>query len=387
MENKIERLIAYVDQLLVTDDKVTLYESYKDTIESIQPKDIFLVQNHRIKNGLSHEEALKQVPMLMNLFGQHLEKYIIQDLDENTFLGSLLQENECLDQYLLHLQKVIIQLPEPNAKKQLIERVCHLDDYDKHMKKLENILFPFLEKTDPCFEGVSLMWSMNNKAREILKKVKLDLEQNCEESTVQKDLGELYVTYSSLIVMQKRILIPCAKEEMDDKTDKKLLQESFEYGFAFMDEPNVSFDQHTEGTKDLPQGYIDLQTGRMNVEQLIGVFSSLPVDITLVDEHDKVAFFSKPKDRIFARSVSVIGRNVRNCHPSASVHIVEDILEGFKSGKRQSESFWIQMRGQFILIQYFSVRNDQGKYLGCLEVSQEISHIKKLEGEKRLLDR
>lgn len=387
MENKIERLIAYVDQLLVTDDKVTLYESYKDTIESIQPKDIFLVQNHRIKNGLSHEEALKQVPMLMNLFGQHLEKYIIQDLDENTFLGSLLQENECLDQYLLHLQKVIIQLPEPNAKKQLIERVCHLDDYDKHMKKLENILFPFLEKTDPCFEGVSLMWSMNNKAREILKKVKLDLEQNCEESTVQKDLGELYVTYSSLIVMQKRILIPCAKEEMDDKTDKKLLQESFEYGFAFMDEPNVSFDQHTEGTKDLPQGYIDLQTGRMNVEQLIGVFSSLPVDITFVDEYDKVAFFSKPKDRIFARSVSVIGRNVRNCHPSASVHIVEDILEGFKSGKRQSESFWIQMRGQFILIQYFSVRNDQGKYLGCLEVSQEISHIKKLEGEKRLLDR
>lgn len=387
MENKIERLIAYVDQLLVTDDKVALYESYKDTIESIQPKDIFLVQNHRIKNGLSHEEALKQVPMLMNLFGQHLEKYIIQDLDENTFLGSLLQENECLDQYLLHLQKVIIQLPEPNAKKQLIERVCHLDDYDKHMKKLENILFPFLEKTDPCFEGVSLMWSMNNKAREILKKVKLDLEQNCEESTVQKDLGELYVTYSSLIVMQKRILIPCAKEEMDDKTDKKLLQESFEYDFAFMDEPNVSFDQHTEGTKDLPQGYIDLQTGRMNVEQLIGVFSSLPVDITFVDEHDKVAFFSKPKDRIFARSVSVIGRNVRNCHPSASVHIVEDILEGFKSGKRQSESFWIQMRGQFILIQYFSVRNDQGKYLGCLEVSQEISHIKKLEGEKRLLDR
>lgn len=387
MENKIERLIAYVDQLLVTDDKVTLYESYKDTIESIQPKDIFLVQNHRIKNGLSHEEALKQVPMLMNLFGQHLEKYIIQDLDENTFLGSLLQENECLDHYLLHLQKVIIQLPEPNAKKQLIERVCHLDDYDKHMKKLENILFPFLEKTDPCFEGVSLMWSMNNKAREILKKVKLDLEQNCEESTVQKDLGELYVTYSSLIVMQKRILIPCAKEEMDDKTDKKLLQESFEYGFSFMDEPNVSFDQHTEGTQDLPQGYIDLQTGRMNVEQLIGVFSSLPVDITFVDEHDKVAFFSKPKDRIFARSVSVIGRNVRNCHPSASVHIVEDILEGFKSGKRQSESFWIQMRGQFILIQYFSVRNDQGKYLGCLEVSQEISHIKKLEGEKRLLDR
>ncbi|MDB7979371.1 PAS domain-containing protein [Faecalicoccus pleomorphus] len=387
MENKIERLIAYVDQLLVTDDKVALYESYKDTIESIQPKDIFLVQNHRIKNGLSHEEALKQVPMLMNLFGQHLEKYIIQDLDENTFLGSLLQENECLDQYLLHLQKVIIQLPEPNAKKQLIERVCHLDDYDKHMKKLENILFPFLEKKDPCFEGVSLMWSMNNKAREILKKVKLDLEQNCEESTVQKDLGELYVTYSSLIVMQKRILIPCAKEEMDDKTDKKLLQESFEYGFSFMDEPNVSFDQHTEGTQDLPQGYIDLQTGRMNVEQLIGVFSSLPVDITFVDEHDKVAFFSKPKDRIFARSVSVIGRNVRNCHPSASVHIVEDILEGFKSGKRQSESFWIQMRGQFILIQYFSVRNDQGKYLGCLEVSQEISHIKKLEGEKRLLDR
>ncbi len=114
--------------------------------------------------------------------------------------------------------------------------------------------------------------------------------------------------------------------------------------------------------------------------------NTLPVDMTLIDANDKVKFFSKPKDRIFQRSPAIIGRDVRNCHPPKSVHIVERILEAFKQGKKDSAKFWIKMNGMFIVIQYFALRDENGTYLGTLEVSQEASDIRALTGEQRLLD-
>ena len=131
-------------------------------------------------------------------------------------------------------------------------------------------------------------------------------------------------------------------------------------------------------------GLIKTETGTLTFEQMELMMNHLPVDITFVDAFDKVAYFSNPKERIFPRSVAVIGRDVRNCHPSESVERVVNILEEFKAGISDTQSFWIQMKGLFILIQYFAVRNDSGKYLGTLEVSQEISNIRSLEGEKRL---
>jgi DUF438 domain-containing protein len=118
---------------------------------------------------------------------------------------------------------------------------------------------------------------------------------------------------------------------------------------------------------------------------MIQMLNHLPVEITFVDADDKVAFFTKPKKRIFPRSPAVIGRDVRNCHPAESVHVVERILQDFKNGLRDQETFWIQMKDMFVLIQYFAVRDEKGQYNGILEVIQEISEIRKLTGEKRLL--
>ena len=116
------------------------------------------------------------------------------------------------------------------------------------------------------------------------------------------------------------------------------------------------------------------------------MFNHLPVDITFVDENNKVKYFSTPKKRIFPRTKSVIGRDVHNCHPPESVHIVEQIVESFKSGKKDVASFWINMKGELLLIQYFAVRDENGNYKGVMEVSQEISEIRNLQGENRLLD-
>ena len=105
-----------------------------------------------------------------------------------------------------------------------------------------------------------------------------------------------------------------------------------------------------------------------------------------MDENNKVRYFSSPKTRVFPRAKSIIGRDVRNCHPPSSVHIVEEIIEEFRKGNREKASFWINMGEMFVLIQYFAVRDKTGNYCGVVEVSQEINEIRNLEGEQRLLD-
>jgi DUF438 domain-containing protein len=127
------------------------------------------------------------------------------------------------------------------------------------------------------------------------------------------------------------------------------------------------------------------ETGTLTAEQALMIFSALPVDLSYVDEYNKLRYFSRPKDRIFPRSPAAIGRDVKNCHPPESVHIVEEIIDAFRSGKQDVVSFWIEVRGRFVLIQYFALRDAENSYRGVLEVSQDISDIRKLEGQRRLL--
>ena len=131
---------------------------------------------------------------------------------------------------------------------------------------------------------------------------------------------------------------------------------------------------------------LQFETGSLSEEEVEAVLDSLPVDISFVDKEDCVKYFNKAGKRIFVRTKAVIGRKVQLCHPKKSVHIVNSILEAFKTGKKDVAEFWIQMHNSLIHIRYFAVRDKNGKYLGTMEVTQDITDIKKIEGEKRLLD-
>jgi len=133
-------------------------------------------------------------------------------------------------------------------------------------------------------------------------------------------------------------------------------------------------------------GSMTLDTGLLTVEQINLLLTHLPVDISFIDENDKVAYYSNTEDRVFPRSPGIIGRSVQNCHQSKSVDMVNRILASFRDGTKSTSEFWIQLGGKFILIKYFAVRDAQGTYKGCLEVSQDVTAIRGLEGEKRLLD-
>jgi len=133
-------------------------------------------------------------------------------------------------------------------------------------------------------------------------------------------------------------------------------------------------------------GTVSLDTGELTLEQINLILTNLPVDVTFVDENDEVRYFSQGKERIFQRSPAIIGRAVTKCHPPQSVHRVEIILDDFHAGKRDLAEFWIQADDQFIHIRYFALRDKDNHYKGCIEVSQNVTHIRALEGEKRLLD-
>ena len=137
---------------------------------------------------------------------------------------------------------------------------------------------------------------------------------------------------------------------------------------------------------NLLDGVLKLSTGELNIEQLELIFKMLPLDVTFIDENDEVRFYSDPVHRVFPRTSSIIGRKVQNCHPPESVSVVNNIIDTFKSGKKNEAVFWIKMGKKYVLIKYFSIRNNQGEYCGILEVTQEISDINKLTGERRLLD-
>ena len=124
----------------------------------------------------------------------------------------------------------------------------------------------------------------------------------------------------------------------------------------------------------------------LNKEQIAGIFEALPVEVSFVDENDLVRFWNKHETRIFKRPVSVVGKTVQNCHPKQSVDKVNQLLSDFKSGKKNSAEFWIELKGRKVYIRYFAVRDKTGRYLGTLEVTQDITEIKKIEGEKRLLE-
>jgi len=134
------------------------------------------------------------------------------------------------------------------------------------------------------------------------------------------------------------------------------------------------------------EGQLQFETGTLSEDEIAAIFNTLPVDITFVDKEDRVRYFNKLGERIFARTKAVIGRKVQKCHPQKSVHVVDKILDSFKSGKKDAAEFWIPKGDRLVHIRYFAVRGKDAKYLGTLEVTQDIADLKRIEGEKRLLD-
>jgi DUF438 domain-containing protein len=263
-----------------------------------------------------------------------------------------------------------------------------LREYDKHYLRKEYLLFPFLEKHG--FSGPSsVMWAIHDDVRAGWKKLDGLLTGEPDAAQVAETFEPLATAIREMFYKEENILFPAALQTLSSEEWASIHVQEPEFGACYVEESGPQPDVPTPApaaSQTVSEGLISLQTGALSPQQIALMLTHLPVDVTFVDENDAVQFFSATRERIFPRSPAIIGRSVQKCHPPASVHRVQRILDDFREGRRDEAEFWIQMGGKFIHIRYFAVRDEQGVYKGTVEVSQDVTHIRALEGERRLLD-
>ncbi|MDO6355055.1 DUF438 domain-containing protein [Caloramator sp. CAR-1] len=306
----------------------------------------------------------------------------------NTFFN----ENRAIEKLLDKIREEMENFKHNDSKENALKLVTlfnELWDIDKHYSRKENLIFPYLEKygiTAPP----KVMWGVDDEIRDLIKEnKKMLLNYNGEKDEIISKIEETINKVAEMIFKEENILFPMTVDTFTEDEWIKIMQESDEIGYCLV-EPIARWVPERvnvvkEEKEDIQNGYIKFETGFLSTKELLNILNTLPFDITFIDKDDVVKYFSQGKERIFARTKAVIGRKVQNCHPPASVHIVEKMLSDFKSGKKDHEDFWIRMGNLYVYIRYFAVRDEKGEYLGTLEVTQNIKPIKELEGEKRLL--
>ena len=382
MTEKIQRLIKYCQGIYHKEDGGLLYKKYLEDIKTITPEELIIVENEQLKKGMSPKEMLTFVDKLMNVFYESLSSYqTMKKLPD--FLKSMIQENKALESILDDFKEVMKDMNQMTSERTLAF-IKALKGYNNHMEKVENILFSYLEKEDEHFNGLQIMWSLHDEIRLLMKTLSESLE-TIEPKEMIVEIGRLYFLMYGAIQKQNLVLFPVSMNRLTQEHFESMYHESFDYGFSYIETPEKI--EKTEMIKmDQLNKVLQTETGHLEIETLISILNVLPIDFTFVDEKDEVAYFNDSKERIFPRSSSIIGRNVRNCHPPESVHVVEDILKAFKAGKRDKAEFWIKMKGLMVYIYYLPIKDRMGNYKGTLEISQEISGLRALEGEQRLLD-
>ncbi len=266
-------------------------------------------------------------------------------------------------------------------------------DIDKHYKRKEYLIFPYLEKygiTGPP----TVMWGKHDEIRGLMKDVYETLDAPKIDAgelipIIDMVLKPVMELIEGMIMKEEEILLPMTIDTLNDEDWYKIYQETSEFGYCLV-APTAEWKPESVNTTVVAfvqSDAIRLSSGAFEMKELEALFIHLPIDITFVDKNDKVRFFSHSPNRVFERNVSVIGRDVRMCHPPGSVHIVEQILNDFKSGKENKAVFWMSkfMGNRFIYIEYSAVRSPEGEYLGVVEVTQDITEMRKLEGDQRLL--
>lgn len=239
-----------------------------------------------------------------------------------------------------------------------------------------------------------VMWGVDDEIRDAIKDVKALLT---DYSSVNKEqlsdkAEETVVRVKEMIFKEENILFPMVLETLSEDEWLIIEEGSSEIGYCLLENVvkwkpvkiNVEKKAEKEGEEPSNNGYIKFDAGIMSPDEINAVLNTLPLDMTFVDKDGIVKYFTQGKERIFARTKAIIGREVKNCHPPASVHIVEKIVEDLSSGKKDHEDFWIRMGDKFVYIRYFAVRNTKGEYLGTIEVTQDIKPIQDITGEKRL---
>lgn len=377
----VKEIIKKLHQSQITAEQAK--EMLIKEVGSITSYEIADIEQSLINEGISVDEIKSFCNVHALLFDEILRQQIKEVNEAHPVYLFKLENRE--------IEKITGELKVAKDKETIKVLLNKLKEIEKHYVRKEQLLFPYLEKAG--FYGPSkVMWGKHNDIRTMLKNAIAKIDEVQLEDYIKDYLNPLIEEVESMIFKEENILFPTSLEKLKLEDWIDILKQSQEVGYCFIEPPKDVESMINELKKlekeelEYKDGTIKFPSGELSLEELLAILNTLPIDISFVDKNDNVKYFTEGKDRIFLRPRAVIGRNVRNCHPPQSVDKVEKILDDFKNKRRDVAEFWINFKGRFVYIRYFAVRNKDGEYLGTLEVTQDITNIKKLEGEKRLLD-
>jgi PAS domain S-box-containing protein len=374
-------------------------DKFREFFATCSPLEISQIEEELIKEGMPVEDIRELCDVHLAVFQEALESSSIE-VDPGHPIHILLEEHKLLlgfAQNLHSIAKSLDQHTDYNEALTLLNEaqqiVTKIQDSENHYLREENVLFPYLEKQG-ITQPPAIMWTEHDKIREIKKALYtlIDTREQIEFKRFTSELNKLTLALAEMLAShfykENNILFPTGLQVIGEDEWVQIRRDFDDIGYTcFTPDPATFFYSTIKEDKEVQvvEGLITFETGSLEMKTLEAILNTLPVDITFVDKDDRVRYFSGSKERIFVRSKAVLGRTVQNCHPKKSLDKVEQILQDFKAGKRDKAEFWINLADRLIYIRYFPVHNPEGEYLGCLEVSQDITAIKKIEGEKRLL--
>lgn len=410
---------------------------FEEEFDGVDVTEIIAAEKTLIRGGLNQSEIQKLCNIHAAVF-----KGSINEIHHSTYehaqpghpVQVLKLENQVLQSLLTdEIDGLMEKIKKGDwlvAKEKLNAALRDLLQIDKHYARKETLIFSYMEKygiTAPP----QVMWGVDDEIRQMAKEI---IDYLNSEKVAYNPLAERWEKLKNemeeMIFKEEEIMVPMILDVFSLEDWMRIAEDSREIGYAFIPEPMLwkagpdamakekereplrqlaiqkvrdateeikagldqesamSITEEYEWEKDAQndQNQVIFPTGVLQIDQLLAVFQALPVDLTFVDDEDKVRFYSETGDRVFPRTKSVIGREVVNCHPPKSMHLVEKILTDFRNGSRTHADFWIDMNGRKIYIRYFALFNENKNYLGCLEVTQDITQIQQLEGQNRLLD-
>lgn len=370
-------------------------QQFEEAFEDVSASEITTAEAALIAEGVSASEIQRLCDVHASVFKGTIEE--IHQHPSNAILipghplNTLMRENLAISRIMnQEIKPYLKNLDGEESYKYLLEGVNHLSQIELHYQKKENLFFPYMEKYG-IVAPPQVMWGVDDEIRADIKEIKTLLEQDSKvDSVITQKIEDVMTRVEEMIFKEENIMAPMLLDHLTQEEWKKIADESHEIGFSIkkVSEWNPVIptkDAVVKEEENVQEGLIKLPSGIFTTEQLTCMLNTLPFDITFVDKDDFVKYFSEGKERTFIRTRSIIGRNVSNCHPPASVHIVEKIVNDFKTGRKDQEDFWIKLGDKFVLIRYYAVRNDKGEYLGVLEVTQDIKEIQQIVGEKRLV--
>jgi uncharacterized protein len=398
---RVEIMKGLIRQLHAGAAEARVKTQLETLLDEADYSDVFLMEVQLIQEGIPSESIQQLCDTHTRVLKKHLDLQETPDTIPGHPVHTFVMENRELTRTTGRARLLIQQvdaLPDEvdatEPMRSLQGLLNNLMDVDKHYRRKEYLVFPYFEKNN--LPGPpAVMWGKHDEAREILRGTIAGLQQ---VDSLTAGEAKAYNTFAvapaleavdDMIYKEERILFPTALNLLTEQEWYEIYLQSDEYGYCLY-APQFEWTPeggtHQEIRKPLAAGgRVQMPTGSFSLDELIATFTALPFDLTFVDKDDTVRYFSPGKERVFDRSRAILGRKVQYCHPPKSVHIVNQIVRDFKAGKEDRARFWINLKGRLVYICYYAVRNKEGAYLGTLEVTQDLTEVRSLEGERRLL--